>query len=230
MANMSSLDQMLPRQSNVGEDNVNDILSGSSDELAAQYLRTILTTTTQADPPQNKVGILFFALVTMSAFFLYMLCIYCFRRKLNQVRRQIRESLEIGTGLNSDSEKTNEIKMLTHAIEQSRAQYVDSFLSTDTASSALFLEEESVVPVQALPLANDTDTSSLIDVKEQENDDLESLHCSICLEKYKPVDRVSFAKNEQTPCHRHMYHEDCIKIWLMKNDNCPYCRRSYFGV
>jgi len=124
----------------------------------------------------------------------------------------------------------HEIKMPNHAIEQSRAQCVNSFFSTDIAPSALFLEEESVVPVQALPLANDTDTSSLIDVKEQENDNFESFHYSICLEKYKPVDRISLAKNEQTPCHRHLYHEDCIKVWLMKNDNCPYCRRSYFGV
>jgi len=41
--------------------------------------------------------------------------------------------------------------------------------------------------------------------------------CSICLEKLKD-DKCVILNCE------HIYHKDCIKEWLKKNNNCPNCR------
>lgn len=49
-------------------------------------------------------------------------------------------------------------------------------------------------------------------------DDLLIDECSICLDKYIKNDKVS-----DLNCG-HIFHKDCIKIWLSKNNTCPQCR------
>ena len=49
-------------------------------------------------------------------------------------------------------------------------------------------------------------------------DDLLIDECSICLDKYIKNDKVS-----DFQCG-HIFHKDCIKIWLSKNNTCPQCR------
>jgi len=43
--------------------------------------------------------------------------------------------------------------------------------------------------------------------------------CSICLCDYQDTDKIRV-----TPCG-HEFHSNCIKEWLMKNENCPNCRK-----
>ena len=45
--------------------------------------------------------------------------------------------------------------------------------------------------------------------------------CAICLEEFKLDQRVSCS---QTMACDHVYHEQCLSTWLMKNDCCPCCR------
>lgn len=47
--------------------------------------------------------------------------------------------------------------------------------------------------------------------------------CAICLAELKVNDRVSHSRS----CN-HEYHNDCIRLWLEKNDTCPCCRRNAF--
>ena len=46
--------------------------------------------------------------------------------------------------------------------------------------------------------------------------------CLICFETFVNGDAVT------THCSDKSYHRHCIMEWLMKHDNCPYCRRPFF--
>lgn len=43
------------------------------------------------------------------------------------------------------------------------------------------------------------------------------MQCSICFSDIKWY-------NKNTLYCGHVYHRNCIKKWLTKKDNCPYCR------
>eukprot|EP00980_Cylindrotheca_fusiformis_P028229 scaffold22588_cov114-Cylindrotheca_fusiformis.AAC.1 len=46
--------------------------------------------------------------------------------------------------------------------------------------------------------------------------------CCICLERYQPGDAICASK--ATECH-HIFHQDCVLEWMMRNhDCCPLCR------
>jgi hypothetical protein len=49
-----------------------------------------------------------------------------------------------------------------------------------------------------------------------------STECSICMEEYKPEERVMVL-----PC-KHEFHPDCIRKWCLEtpNANCPLCRQD----
>lgn len=49
--------------------------------------------------------------------------------------------------------------------------------------------------------------------------------CQICQEDYLPVEILAGSKNEEC---LHQFHLHCVTEWLVKNDECPICRRSYF--
>ena len=51
-------------------------------------------------------------------------------------------------------------------------------------------------------------------------DDLLLDECSICLEKYKKKDQII-----DLECN-HVFHKECIKLWLNKNNSCPQCREN----
>lgn len=44
--------------------------------------------------------------------------------------------------------------------------------------------------------------------------------CSICLDKYKKRDKIV-----DLECN-HVFHKDCIKLWLTNNNSCPQCREN----
>ena len=48
--------------------------------------------------------------------------------------------------------------------------------------------------------------------------DLKELQCSICIEHYKNDEIVNCLE-----C-KHIYHQECIKLWLVNNNSCPICR------
>lgn len=45
--------------------------------------------------------------------------------------------------------------------------------------------------------------------------------CSICLESFEVGQKLSWAQNRR--CN-HIFHNECLIPWLMKHDECPYCR------
>lgn len=48
----------------------------------------------------------------------------------------------------------------------------------------------------------------------------ENNECAICLEKFEVGHKLSWSRTKN--CH--IYHEQCLFTWLMKNDCCPCCR------
>ena len=49
-------------------------------------------------------------------------------------------------------------------------------------------------------------------------------NCAICLEVFVPNDVICTSNN---PDCDHIYHHECIFNWLLKNEDCPCCRRDY---
>jgi hypothetical protein len=43
--------------------------------------------------------------------------------------------------------------------------------------------------------------------------------CAICLQAFEMNDLI-----EETLC-RHIYHENCLEEWSLKNEICPLCRQ-----
>jgi len=54
-------------------------------------------------------------------------------------------------------------------------------------------------------------------------DSVDAIICSICLCPYKAHDDIASPKSN---CCRHIYHSDCLMLWLSKNDGCPICREN----
>ena len=54
------------------------------------------------------------------------------------------------------------------------------------------------------------------------NDDDSLPQCLICFETFVDGSAIT------THCTDKVYHRYCIMEWLMKHDNCPYCRSPFF--
>ena len=104
---------------------------------------------------------------------------------------------------------------LGRVLQESRKEYIKSFLCTTEVSSELVVEEQKRTADVIEESLNSTS---------QKNDS--NICCSICLDEYAPGDLVSRAK-KASACH-HLFHEHCITGWLMNHDDCPCCRTSYF--
>jgi len=50
-----------------------------------------------------------------------------------------------------------------------------------------------------------------------------ALSCPICLDVFDRDDVITWSK--ELRC-QHVYHENCLNPWLMKNDDCPICRTN----
>ena len=46
--------------------------------------------------------------------------------------------------------------------------------------------------------------------------------CSICMIEFSETDGKQVA---ELSCE-HIFHEECLQQWVLKNDSCPICRRS----
>ena len=59
---------------------------------------------------------------------------------------------------------------------------------------------------------------SSADAKDEDEDEDEE--CPICYDKIKDIDNIL-----ETDCN-HIYCENCIRMWLIENKTCPFCRMS----
>jgi len=77
-----------------------------------------------------------------------------------------------------------------------------------------------------------SEAKGLITTEDYDLEDQEELltqPCPICLEPFKAGDSVSWSKHLLF-C-KHVYHTDCIFAWLQgDNDICPCCRRDYYTM
>lgn len=62
-----------------------------------------------------------------------------------------------------------------------------------------------------------------IEIQQQGIDD-NNLYCPICLDTLKLNDEVSWSKYAKC---EHVYHHQCIMLWLMNHNDCPYCRCKF---
>lgn len=51
--------------------------------------------------------------------------------------------------------------------------------------------------------------------------------CAICLTNYEDGDKVSGATNGSC---KHHFHQHCLTEWLMRKDDCPYCRQTILTI
>ena len=58
----------------------------------------------------------------------------------------------------------------------------------------------------------------------EECGNISTRNCAICLEVFAPHDVIC---NSNNPDCDHAYHHECILKWLLKNEDCPCCRRDY---
>lgn len=56
---------------------------------------------------------------------------------------------------------------------------------------------------------------------ENQSEKLELCECAVCLNEFQEEERLRIIPN----C-THMFHIDCIDVWLQRNSNCPICRTS----
>ncbi|GAA0187258.1 hypothetical protein LIER_34546 [Lithospermum erythrorhizon] len=53
--------------------------------------------------------------------------------------------------------------------------------------------------------------------------------CSVCLEDYQSeVEEEEGCNNKQVPCG-HIFHENCIQVWLSHHNSCPLCRSIVYA-
>lgn len=50
--------------------------------------------------------------------------------------------------------------------------------------------------------------------------------CAVCLDEFEDGDEICSSRNKNC---KHLFHRVCIYYWLLKNDNCPCCRRNYLS-
>jgi Ring finger domain len=68
---------------------------------------------------------------------------------------------------------------------------------------------------------------------EDEDDDDDSIQqamereCPICFEEFRVGQVISFSANPEC---RHVFHHECIKEWLLRHINCPFCRKVCLHV
>ena len=68
----------------------------------------------------------------------------------------------------------------------------------------------------------DADAGTYIDSddKEDDYDDYDNM-CSICFEPFSNDQELSWSKTNKC---EHVFHSECLMPWLMKHEDCPYCR------
>ena len=66
-----------------------------------------------------------------------------------------------------------------------------------------------------------------IETVDCESDFSEGIECPICMDVIAGGDYVSWSAN---PKCNHVYHHLCIKNWLLKREDCPFCRECFLPI
>jgi len=85
---------------------------------------------------------------------------------------------------------------------------------------------ESQIPPIKLALSCDTAETRAVELSEDGEED-EEPECSICMEPFAVDEIVSWSPNKVCT---HAFHHECIKEWLLRNGNCPFCREVYLPI
>ena len=128
----------------------------------------------------------------------------------------IHKTYRIGGNLNNsdddedynDKNNSNENDELEDNEEQ---EEFDSFEEDDFSDENNGIDENTI---KTFPVSKIKDISKLTEEKKK---------CCICLENFK--------KNDETmilPCI-HIFHSDCIKKWMKRQDICPICKNKIIG-
>ena len=76
-----------------------------------------------------------------------------------------------------------------------------------------------------------TDFESINDINSSSSSssstDEQHEECSICFEAFRVGELISWSAN---PKCSHVYHHICVKEWLRKNKECPYCREIFLPI
>lgn len=73
----------------------------------------------------------------------------------------------------------------------------------------------------------DTADTTLVVADDNLFSDQDERECPICMEQFEEGDVVSWSSYEACS---HTYHHQCIKEWLLRHNNCPFCREIFLPV
>lgn len=79
----------------------------------------------------------------------------------------------------------------------------------------------------ASPRESQVDCVASFDTMDDSAFDYHRKDCHICMEEFQVGDKVSWSATGN--CN-HAYHFECIKEWLLKKKDCPYCRQTMLPV
>ena len=51
--------------------------------------------------------------------------------------------------------------------------------------------------------------------------------CAICLTEYTEGEILCSSQNDHC---KHVFHRDCMEMWLLRQEGCPICRNNYLGL
>lgn len=112
--------------------------------------------------------------------------------------------VEISAVINVPAAPTASSSHLRIFVPMEEYRYLSSGADTDMESSGGSCRSASAAAVENLPVVTPEEPGS----------------CSICLDDFNAVTRVL-----AMPC-RHLFHEVCLKEWLLRSNSCPICRFS----
>jgi len=72
------------------------------------------------------------------------------------------------------------------------------------------------------------ETTTVVSVCANNSDTTNNTECMICMEEMLPSSLVSWS-SRRTGCG-HAYHKDCIREWLLRHSECPYCRQVMLPI
>jgi len=84
------------------------------------------------------------------------------------------------------------------------------------------IEENEGADTDSVALSK-ADIETATDSFDEEFSDSEH-QCAICLTDYKEGDKICGSPNKLC---QHQFHRTCITKWLMKKEECPYCRQKF---
>lgn len=86
--------------------------------------------------------------------------------------------------------------------------------------------DDDVVKESGQKLDNNPDAYENESQNVEESGNISIRNCAICFEMFVPNDAICTSNN---PDCNHVYHHECIFNWLLKNEDCPCCRRDYLA-